>query len=374
MNDLQNWAFMVRIKDIISHLESFAPPAFQESYDNSGLLTGNISDEVKGLLITLDVTEEVVAEAIKNGDNLIIAHHPIIFSGLKSLTGKNYVERTVIKAIKNDIAIYAIHTNLDNVYLGVNKMISDKIGLINTNILAPKTHLLTKLTTFVPTKDSERVKQALFDSGAGNIGNYYGCSFSVTGKGQFTPNEIANPAIGSASKKETVSEERIEVVLPNYMSDSVLNALKTSHPYEEVAYYLTPLQNAHQQVGSGMIGEIKESMDAIEFLKELKLRMNLNYLKHTPLVKHKIKKVAICGGSGSFLLKSAIKQDADIYISADFKYHEYFDAEDKIIIADIGHYESEVFTKDLLYDILSEKFHTFALNLSKTVTNPISYL
>lgn len=365
---------MIRIKDIVSHLESFAPLAFQESYDNGGLLTGNTNDEVRSILITLDATEEIVDEAIKNGDNLIVAHHPIIFSGLKSLTGKNYVERTIIKAIKNDIAIYAIHTNLDNVVLGVNKMICDKIGLVNTHILAPKHHLLSKLTTFVPTASAEKVKKALFESGAGAIGNYHECSFSVSGEGQFTPNENANPTIGEYQTNEKVREERIEVLLPSHLSESVIRSMKEVHPYEEVAYYLTPLSNTYQEVGSGMIGELPNPISALKFLNHVKKSMGLKILKHTKLLKDKIKTVAVCGGSGSFLLKSAITHKADIYISADFKYHEYFDAEDKIIIADIGHYESEVFTKELLHDILSKKFHTFALNLSKTVTNPISYL
>lgn len=365
---------MARIKDIISDLESFAPTNYQESYDNSGLIVGNYDGEVKGVLITLDVTEAVIEEAISNGDNLIIAHHPIVFSGIKSFTGKDYVERSVIKAIKNDIAIYAIHTNLDNVELGVNKKICDKIGLKNPRILAPKRELLSKLTTFIPHDSIETVKKALFNAGVGNIGNYSHCSFSTSGEGQFKPNELSQPTIGEKNILEKVSEVRFEVILPTHLENQAISALKKAHPYEEVAYYLSTLNNENQNVGSGMIGELESPMAAVDFLKHVKQSMNLQSLKHTALIKDKVQTVAVCGGSGSFLTKAAMKLKADVFISADFKYHQFFDAEDKIIIADIGHYESEVFTKDLLHEILSKKLYTFALNLSKTVTNPISYL
>ncbi|HNP19053.1 MAG TPA: Nif3-like dinuclear metal center hexameric protein [Fulvivirga sp.] len=365
---------MSRIKDIIQHLESVAPLSYQESYDNSGLLTGNKDNIVTGVLVTLDVTEKVVEEALNTNCNLIIAHHPIIFKGLKTLTGSNYVERTVILALKNDIAIYAIHTNLDNVNTGVNKKICDKIGLVNTQVLSPKKDTLAKLVTFVPNDAIDKVKMAIFEAGAGQIGNYNDCNFVVQGVGEFTPNEKANPTIGKTNKPEQVNESRIEVLLPSHLSSKVLAALNHAHPYEEVAYYLTPLQNKDQTVGAGMIGELEEAMPAKKFLQFLKNKMDLDIIRHTALIKENIKTVAVCGGAGSFLLPVAIGRQADVFVSADFKYHEFFDAEDKIVIADIGHYESEVYTKDLIIDILSEKFSTFALNLSKTVTNPISYI
>ncbi len=365
---------MTRIKDIIQYLETIAPPSLQESYDNSQLITGNLETEVTGVLITLDTTEAVVDEAINMDCNLIISHHPIVFKGLKSFTGKTYVERTVIQAIKRDIAIYAIHTNLDNVQEGVNKKICDKLGLINTQILSPKSSVLSKLVTFVPSENLEKVKDALFNAGAGNIGNYSDCSFSINGEGQFKPNKKANPNIGSAEELEKVNEIRLEVLVPSYLKNKVLKALREAHPYEEVAYYLNTLDNAQQDVGSGMMGELTESISSKEYLEQLKSDMNLNVIRHTHIVKKKIKKIAVCGGAGSFLLKDAINAGADLFVSSDFKYHEFFDAEDKIIIADIGHYESEVYTKELIYEFLSEKFNTFALNLSKTVTNPISYL
>ncbi|MEM6361162.1 MAG: Nif3-like dinuclear metal center hexameric protein [Bacteroidota bacterium] len=365
---------MIRIKDIIRELETIAPRSYQEAYDNSGLLVGNNDTEVKGVLITLDVTEKVVQEAIDRSCNVIIAHHPIIFKGLKSLTGKNYVERTVLMAIKNDVAIYAIHTNLDNVNNGVNKKICNKIGLNQTRILKPKTGLMSKLITFVPPEVKEEVLNALYNAGAGQIGNYKNCSFSSEGTGTFTPSVEANPTIGTNDKPETVKEHRVEVIFPSYLTTGVINSLKAAHPYEEVAYYVSTIENENQEVGSGMIGILENEMEPMFFLELLKNKMNLKCIRHTEFSRKKIKTVAVCGGSGSFLLLAAKAQSADVFITADFKYHEFFDAEGAIIIADIGHYESEVFTKELLHDILSEKFDKFALNLSKIDTNPISYI
>lgn len=361
------------IRDIVSHLETIAPPAYQESYDNAQLITGDPEQEVKGIICSLDVTEEVVQEAIGKNCNLIVAHHPIIFKGLKSLTGKNYVERTVIKAIKNDIAIYAVHTNLDHVKNGVNKKICEKIGLGKIKILAPKTALLMKLVTFVPTDEAGEVLQALYDTGAGKIGNYSSCSFQVKGKGTFLPSEEANPSIGAKGKLEEVNEKRIEVMFPAYLKNKVVEQLKQAHPYEEVAYYVQNLENENQEIGAGMVGELPVGMEEMEFLRYLKGRMDLKVIKHTALRNKKIKKVAVCGGAGIFLLPAAKREKADIFITSDIKYHEFFDAENQMIIADIGHYESEIYTKELLMEILSQKFRNIALYLTKIVTNPITY-
>ena len=364
----------LKVKDVTDHLESFAPPAYQESYDNSGLLTGEPSQEVTGVLITLDCTERVVDEAIERGSNLIVAHHPIIFRGLKKLTGANYVERTVIKALRHGVAIYAIHTNLDNVHTGVNKKICEKIGLQNQRILVPKTQVLTKLVTFIPSEQAGEVLTALYAAGAGQIGNYEHCSFSTEGRGTFKPLAKANPVIGERFIQEVVQETRIEVIFPSHLQSKVLRELKKAHPYEEVAFYLTELNNPNQEVGSGMIGELPIPEEPSEFLQRLKTSMDLKVIRHTHLPDQPIQNVAVCGGAGSFLLPQARQAGAQIFISADFKYHEFFDAEDRIIIADIGHYESEVCTKELLGEVLTKKFPTFAINFSRTVTNPISYL
>lgn len=364
----------IKIKEVTSHLENLAPLPYQEDYDNSGLITGDPNWTVSGILVTLDCIESVVDEAIQQKCNLIVAHHPIIFRGLKKINGKNYVERVIIKAIKNDIAIYAIHTNLDNVQTGVNKKIAERIGLSNLKVLVPKPDTLHKLVTFVPEAHTAEVLNALHRAGAGNIGNYKNCSFQITGTGSFTPTDNANPKIGKHNQQEQVKENRLELILPKTDEKAILSALRASHPYEEVAYYITALENENEEVGSGVIGDLEEPLEPLDFLKRLKISMNTDCIRHTTLPKGKIKKVAVCGGSGSFLLPKAKTSGANAYVSADFKYHEFFDAEGRILIADIGHYESEQFTKELLKEVLEEKFPTFAVYFSKTVTNPISYL
>lgn len=364
----------VKIKDVTDYLESIAPRSYQESYDNSGLITGHASWEVKGILVTLDCVESIVDEAIVKGCNLIVAHHPIVFRGLKKLNGNGYVERTVIKAIKHDIAIYAVHTNLDNVYTGVNRKICEKIGLTSIKILAPKKETLGKLVTFIPTENAENVLAALHQAGAGQIGNYKNCSFRLEGTGSFMPTDEANPHIGQLNKQEYVNEVRAEVIFPLHLEGKILAALRKAHPYEEVAYYLSTLLNENQEVGSGMIGELAIPAEPLDFLQGLKVSMDLQMIRHTNINHGPIRKVAVCGGAGSFLLPQAIQAGADIFVTADFKYHEFFDADGRIIIADIGHYESEVFTKELLQDVLSKKFSTFAIIFSETATNPISYL
>jgi len=364
---------MVKIREVTAFLEEIAPLDYQESYDNARLITGNPDTEVSGVLVSLDAIEPVIDEAIERSCNLVIAHHPIVFRGMKSLTGKNYVERTVIKAIKNDIAIYAIHTNLDNVHIGVNKKICEKIGLEQLQILAPKADTLSKLVTFVPEADTDRVVSALSQAGAGVIGNYTKCSFQVTGTGTFKPNEQANPHIGAQNQLERVAEQRVEMIFPRPLTSRVLQALRAAHPYEEVAYFLHNLENKNPEVGAGMIGELPEPLEEQDFLQHLKESMTLACIRHTRLLGKKIKKIAVCGGAGGFLLNHALRQGADVFVTADYKYHEFFDADGRTIIADIGHYESEVYTKELLGDLLSKKFVTFAVHLAKTVTNPVFY-
>jgi len=364
----------MRIKDITDFLEQFAPLSYQESYDNSGLLVGDANAEISGIAITLDVTEQVIDEAIRNGDNLIIAHHPLIFKGLKSLTGKHWVERCVIKALKHDIALYAIHTNLDNVHLGVNKKIAEKLSLKNIRILSPKSEILSKLVTFVPHENAQQVLDALYNAGAGQIGQYDHCSFQTEGTGTFRPGEGSSPHIGTHHVDETVNEKRIELIFPSHLNHRIVSALHNSHPYEEVAYYLSTLSNTNQEVGSGIVGDLTSPMDTSEFLRHLKQTMRTDCVRHTPICKEKVSKVALCGGAGSFLLTKAIGAGADVFVTGDFKYHDFFEADNRIVVADIGHFESEQFTKDLLYDIISEKFTNIALRLSEVQTNPINYL
>jgi dinuclear metal center YbgI/SA1388 family protein len=364
---------MPKIKDILDYLENWAPPSYQEDYDNSGLITGNDQDALKGIIIALDCTEKVVDEAIRKGCNLIVAHHPIVFRGLKKLTGKSYIERTVISAIKNDIAIYAIHTNLDHIASGVNSKIAAQLGLTETRILRPRKDTLSKLTTFIPKNDTERVMEAIHAAGAGMIGNYKNCSFRVPGTGTFLPAGNANPTIGNLGILEKVPEDRVEVIFPSHLKSGILRALFNTHPYEEVAYYLHDLSNTDNETGAGMIGDLESPVHIMDFLELLKKKLRVKVIRHTEPVKEKIQKIALCGGSGSFLLPDAIARGADIFISGDFKYHEFFDAENHLVIADIGHYESEQFTKELIYDKLVEKFTNIALHFTEVNTNPIKY-
>lgn len=362
------------VKDITNYLEELAPLQYAEDFDNVGLLVGNYQKEVSGVLVTLDTLEESVEEAIAKNCNLIISFHPIIFSGLKKLNGTTYVERVVMKAIKNDIAIYASHTALDNSKNGVSAKMCEVLGLQNTKILIPKKGIIKKLTTFVPSKNAEALRSALFIAGAGNIGNYDHCSFSNTGDGTFRGNEDSDPVIGEKGKLHTEKETQISVVFESKNEAVILKSLQENHPYEEVAYELVTTENVHQNIGMGMIGELSSEMDETAFLLYVKKTMQTDCIRHSNLINKKIKKIAVLGGSGSFAIANAIKAGADAYVSADFKYHEFFKAENRILLADIGHYESEQFTKNLLVDYLTKKFTNFAIVLSQKSTNPIYYI
>ena len=363
----------MKIGEITSFLESVAPVSLQESYDNAGLLTGNNNWDCKGIITTLDATDAVVQEAIEKSCNLIVAHHPIIFGGLRKITGKNYVEQTIITAIKNDIAIYAIHTNLDNVLHGVNASIADKLGLINRSILQPKNDTLKKLFTFVPVDQAEKVRSAIFATGGGHISNYSECSFNTAGQGTFKPGEGTNPFTGKIGQRHTEEEIKMEMIFPAWQQQNILKALFTAHPYEEVAYDIVTLDNQNQQVGSGLLGELPETLSETALLGLLKQQFKLSVIRHTPLLAKPVKKIALCGGAGSFLIGAAVAAGADFFITGEVKYHEFFDANNRLVIADIGHYESEQFTTDLLFDILSQKFPTFAIQKTGVKTNPVHY-
>jgi dinuclear metal center YbgI/SA1388 family protein len=364
---------MTKLKEVVAFLNGKAPLAWQESYDNAGLLTGDKEQEITTILVTVDVTEAVVEEAVSVGAGLIVAHHPIIFKGLKKLTGENYVERTVMAALRHDIAIYAGHTNYDSVAGGVNTRIAEKLSLKNIRILSPKKGVLRKLVTFVPPDHADRVREALWEAGAGNIGNYDETSFNLTGEGTFRGNASTRPFVGEPGKLHHEEEVRIETILPADREQSVISALLQAHPYEEPAYDIIPLENEYPRAGLGAIGELDPPAEEQDFLKQLTTTFHAQCVRYTSLRGVPIRKVAVCGGTGSFLLKEAIRQEADLFVSADFKYHEFFDAEGKIVIADIGHYESEQVVKELFYDLLSKKFPNFALHFSKTITNPINY-
>jgi dinuclear metal center YbgI/SA1388 family protein len=363
----------MQISAILGFLEALAPPAYQESYDNSGLITGSGSWECSGVLTTLDATEEVVKEAIHNGCNLIVAHHPIVFRGLKRLNGSNYIERTVIAAIKGDIAIYAIHTNLDNVVEGVSGRMAAMLGIVGGVPLLAREGVLQKLFCFVPVDHLEAVRSAIFAAGAGQIGRYSECGFSVDGAGTFLAAEGTQPFVGQRGSRHTEKEAKLEVVLPAHLSAKVVKAMIGAHPYEEVAYDLVSLANAHPGVGAGLIGELGTEMTENAFLERVRTVFGAAVVRHTPLTGAPVKRVAVCGGSGSFMISRALSVGANFYITSDVKYHEFFDADGRMVIADVGHFESEQFTVDLLFEVLREKFRNFAVLKSDVKTNPVHY-
>ena len=362
------------VQEVITHLEALAPLAYAEEFDNVGLLVGNKSTEVTGVLVSLDTLESVVDEAIESRCNLIVSFHPIIFDGLKKITGNSYVERVVIKAIENKIAIYAIHTALDNAFEGSNAGLCEILGLKNKTILIPQADTIKQLTTYVPEKNAENIRTALFESGAGSIGNYTNCSFSSPGTGSYKGNENSNPVIGEKHHLQNISETKITVTFEKHLENDILKALFESHPYEEVAYEVIALENKNQHIGMGMIGELDHPMEEVSFLSFLKTSFNCDVIRHSKLLDRPIQKVAVLGGSGSFAIEAAKAAGADVFITSDLKYHDFFRAENALVLADIGHYESEQHIKNILVAHLKKKITNFAILLSKTNTNPVKYI
>jgi len=352
------------ISQLLNELHKWAPFNYQESYDNSGLLVGTPDSPIHKILIGLDTTEEVLDEAVSIGANLIISHHPVIFQGLKSLTGKTPEERVIIKALKNDISIIAMHTNLDNVSHGVNAKIAQLLGLNNTTVLSPKAGILKKLVVFVPQAHLDHLRNALFEVGAGHIGNYDKVSYVLDGEGSFRANENAKPFVGDVGSLHKEQEARLELVFPAHLQSIITKVVVKEHPYEEVAYDIYSLENAYNNVGAGIIGELEEGVKSADFLAFLKEKMQTKCVKHTPFGDKLIKRIAVCGGSGSFLINTAKAAKADIYITGDVKYHEFFEANKDFMIADIGHYESEQFTKDLIFEFINDKFPELDLRLA----------
>ncbi len=362
------------LSKIITTIENIAPAAYQESYDNAGLVTGHGNMEISGILVCLDVTLPVIDEAIRINANLIVSHHPVIFSPLKKITGSSVTEKIVIRAIQNNIALYSAHTNLDNVITGVNKIICDKLGLVNTRILVPRSNILRKLVTFVPFSHTDTVRRALFNAGAGQIGKYDSCSYNLEGKGTFRAGEDASPFTGEIGELHFENETRIETIFPIHLKNNIVKALLDVHPYEEVAFDIYPVENDLNTVGSGMIGELENEKAEEALLADIKKKFNCKVVRYSKLRIKPIKKVAVCGGSGSFLIRDAIRAGADLFLTGEIKYHQFFDAGDQIVVADIGHFESEQFTIHLIYDILIKNFPNFAIRFSQINTSPIYYL
>lgn len=365
---------MIKIKDIIKEIEQYAPLPLQENFDNAGVQVGDINQFATGALLCLDVTEEVIDEAIEMECNLIISHHPLAFKSFKSLTGSTYVERCMMKACKYDLVIYAAHTNLDNAVGGVNYRLAELIGLQNVRILSPQKGVLLKLVTFVPASYADLVRTTLFNAGAGCIGNYDSCSYNLKGEGTFRANENCHPFCGEIGELHVENEIRIETILPAYKKSSVTRALLSVHPYEDPAFDFYSLDNTWDQAGSGIVGELPDAEDERSFLLRIKDLFQVGCVKHSAFTGKPIREVAICGGSGAFLIKEAINYGADIFITGEARYNDFYDVEDRILLAVIGHYESEVCTKDIFYNIISKKFSTFAVHFSNVNSNPVKYL
>jgi dinuclear metal center YbgI/SA1388 family protein len=363
----------MKLQKIISVLEEMAPLAYAEDFDNVGLLIGDKNQEINGVLICHDALESVIDEAIAKKCNLVVCFHPILFSGLKKITGKNYVERSVIKAIKNDIAIYAVHTALDNHKNGVNKIFCDALGLEKTKVLIPKENFIRKLVTYTIPENETKLRNVLFNAGAGQIGNYENCSFNSEGLGTYSGNEDSNPKIGSRFEFIQTKEIKIEVTFEKHLEGAILKALFANHEYEEVAYEIYDLKNKHQNIGLGMVGEFEKPISEIDFLNLVKTKMQCGGIRHSALLGKEIKKVAVLGGSGSYAIKNALQAGADAYLTADLKYHQFYEAENQMLLADIGHYESERYTKNYILDFLKEKITNFAFILSEENTNPVQY-
>lgn len=364
----------MKIKEIVAALERFAPLPLQDGFDNAGLQVGLTEEEVTGALLCLDVTEAVVDEAIALGFNLIVSHHPLLFKPLKRISGRNYIERCVMKALRNGIAIYSAHTNLDNAPHGVNAKIAAKLGLTRLQILAPKEANLLKLVTFVPVAQAEEVREALFAAGCGSIGNYDACSYNVQGEGTFRAGAGTHPFCGKEGELHTEKEIRVETVLPSFKRNQAIAALLEAHPYEEPAYDVYALQNEWQQAGSGIVGELPEEESEIDFLQRLKRTFEVGCVKHGRLTGKTIRKVALCGGAGAFLLPNALQAQADVYITGEMHYHDYFDYETLMLVAEIGHYESEQYTKELFYDFFTQQYPSMKVQITTINTNPIQYL
>jgi dinuclear metal center YbgI/SA1388 family protein len=365
----------MRVADFMAAIEAVAPLSYQESYDNAGLIVGSPTDTVTGVLIALDVTEAVITEALSKNCNMIVTHHPIIFKGLKHLTGSTHVERTVLTAIRQGIALYAAHTNLDNQLIqGVNTKICEKLGVLQPKILQPKEDTIRKLVTYVPVTHADALREALFEAGGGVIGDYDQCSFAALGVGTFRGGEGTQLFSGVPHQRQYDAEMRLEITFATHLQSRVLSALLATHPYEEVAYEILPLLNRHPRIGAGVVGNLERPMKTTAFLKLVKKEMNATVVRHTRPIHEQVHRIAICGGSGSSLLQAAIKARADVFISSDFKYHEFFETNDQIMVADIGHFESEQFTSELLRDVIAAKFPTFAVYLAETPTNPVHYL
>lgn len=363
----------MKISEITGAIEKYAPLWLQEEWDNAGLQVGDTDREATGAVLCVDATEAIVDEAIDRGVNLVISHHPLLFRGLKRITGRTATERIVAKALKHDIAIYSAHTNMDSAPGGVSWATGRRAGLTAMRTLVPQQGRLMKLAVFVPSAYSNAVSEALWNAGAGRMGNYDRCAYMTDGRGTYRPLPGADPAIGTVGQSHTEAETRIEVVFPTAISGRVVQAMLKAHPYEEPAFDLIPLANDITSAGLGVIGSLKTPMPASEYIAWVKQALGIGAIPYAGDARRMVHRVALCGGAGAEFIGNAIAAGADLYMCGDLKYHDFTTHADSIVLADIGHYESEQCTKEIFYDIIQKNFPNFATYYAEEDKNPISY-
>ena len=356
----------MKIKEVIQFLEQKFPLHWQEDFDNCGVQCGDKERELTGIVVCFDMSEAVIDEALAQGSNMVISHHPIIYKhGLKKIEPTNRVGKIIYKALENKILLYSMHTNIDSGKAGGNVLFAKKLELQNLSVLVPKENQFCKLVVFVPAENSALLKEAMFKIGCGNIGNYSHCSYSCEGIGSFKPLTGVNPHIGKHNRLERVDEERIEMIFPKNIKRQVIETLYGHHPYEEPAFDIITLENQNREVGLGRIGLLPTSMLAKDFILYIKEKLNLDFVKFSGNRDAEIKKVAVCGGGGASFISEALTAGVNAYITGDLKYHDFFIPENKMLLIDIGHFEGEHFIREIITSLLQENFNTFATHFTE---------
>ncbi len=370
----------VRCQQIFDWIEEWADPALAEDWDHIGNLVGSPADSVSRVLVTLDVTDEVIAEAIDENVNLIVAHHPLFRDPIPYLRSDLFSSSRVYRLIQKGISLYAAHTNLDAAPGGINDVLADLLGLRDVEILFPTyEENLYKIVVFVPLGHEERVREAISARGGGWIGNYSDCTFQTEGVGTFRPLEGTKPFIGETGELERVRETRIETIAPQKKLSDLLKNMIAAHPYEEVAYDIYPLKNTGTKAGLGRIGRLPESLALADFARKVKDSLGLGMVRITGDPQRSVSKIALCGGGGMSLLEQAIKCDADLYLTGDIRHHGALDALDRgIALVDGGHYGTERVIVPVLADYLQKKAKEAGEGLTVLVsqinTDPFSYI
>lgn len=361
------------LKTLLAGLEQWVPFVWQENYDNAGLILGDPNQQIRKALVCFDVTPEVVDEAVRNEADLILSHHPAIFKGIKRINPASRLGYMLKQSLCHDIAWCALHTNLDNTLSGVNSWLCEHLGLQEVRPLVPLQGIYGKLQVYVPEAYAEKLRQALAEAGCGAGTKYDTCSYTSRGEGRFRAGSQAHPFTGRIGELHCEAECKIECLYPLHKTRQVLDVLRTNHPYEEPAFDLLPLQNEAVEQGAGAIGILPETMQERELLDKLKELTGVHCIRHSGFQGRRIKKIALCGGSGGSFIANACGQKADVYITGDLKYHDFTDTEPGTWLVDIGHFESEKFAMELIFRFIRKNFPNFAVSISEQAKNPVSF-